>query len=43
MTKALSLARSFVIVDSGFAADTIEVTDSLWAEIDERYGSVNNV
>ena len=38
MTKALSLVRSFVIVDSGFAADTIEVTDSLWAEIDERYG-----
>ena len=38
MTRAQSLAHHFVIVDSGFDADTLEVTDSLWAEIDKRYG-----
>lgn len=38
MTAAHRLASTFVTVGSDLAADTIEVTDAIWSEIDEKYG-----
>jgi len=38
MSKPLSMDSNVVIVDRGFDASIVEVTDSLWAELDEKYG-----
>lgn len=38
MTKALSLSRNFVVVDHDFVSSTIGVSETLWTEIDEKYG-----
>ncbi|MDJ0904703.1 MAG: cupin domain-containing protein [Woeseiaceae bacterium] len=38
MKHVKDIASTFVVVDRQFAADTVDVTDNLWAEIDERFG-----
>ena len=38
MKHVKDIASTFVVVDRQLAADTVDVTDNLWAEIDERFG-----
>ena len=38
MAKTGHLATTFVTSDTDFNAETIAVTESVWADIDERYG-----
>ena len=38
MNKVPNLASTFVTVGPDLAADTIEVTETVWADIDEMYG-----
>ncbi len=38
MSRVRNMAETFVVVDRDFAAETVDVTDKLWAEIDERFG-----
>ncbi len=38
MTKPQSLASTFVTMGPDFAAETIAVTETVWADIDERFG-----
>ena len=38
MTHPLKLDSHFVVINPDFRAEKIEVTDSLWSELDEKYG-----
>ena len=38
MIKPMPLAEHFVVVDREFESSTVAVTESLWSEIDEKYG-----
>lgn len=38
MAKTGQLATTFVTSDREFNAETIEVTESIWSDIDEKYG-----
>lgn len=38
MDKPHNMRDSIVIVDSGFDAETLPVTETMWSEIDEKYG-----
>ena len=38
MKKPMNIASTFVVVDRAFSAEPVANTDSLWAEIDERFG-----
>ena len=38
MSDPLQLGGHFVILDAELAAETIEVSDTLWSELDEKYG-----
>ncbi len=37
MTKPRQIASSFVVMSDTFDADTVDVTDTMYAELDERY------
>ena len=37
MTAPFRLGEHFVVLDRDFSAETIEVTDTLYAELDEKY------
>ncbi len=39
MSNASSLSENVVIVDAGFNAESVRVTETLWSDIDERYGN----
>ena len=36
--NARNLESTFVVSDGDYQADTIDVTDSIWADIDDKYG-----
>lgn len=38
MTDSMDIASTFVVVDKSLTAETVAVTDGLWAELDERFG-----
>lgn len=38
MSRVRDIASTFVVVDRDFAAETVDVTDHLWVEIDKRFG-----
>lgn len=38
MPNPLKLSENVVIISKTFDADTLAVTDSLWSEIDDKYG-----
>lgn len=37
MTKPRQIASRFVVMSDTFDADTVEVTDTMYAELDEKY------
>ena len=37
MTKPLQIASNFVVMSSNFDADTVDVTDTMYAELDKKY------
>ena len=37
MTKPFRLGKHFVVMDQAFSAEAVEVTDTLYAELDENY------
>lgn len=39
MSKVRDIASTFVVMGKDLDAETVDVTDSLWAEIDERFGN----
>lgn len=41
MAAAQQLATTFVVNAPDFSAETIEVTDTIWEDIDTRYGDFN--
>lgn len=38
MSSPLNMGENVVIVDSGFDAQVLRVTETMWSEIDEKYG-----
>lgn len=38
MQKPLKISENVVVMSKSFSADTLAVTDSLWSEIDRKYG-----
>lgn len=38
MNELLDISSTFVVVDKTLSAETVAVTDSIWTELDERFG-----
>lgn len=38
MSAARNIASTYVVIDGNFDSATVDVTDNLWAEIDQRFG-----